>query len=320
MENKYNVLIIGAGNISAFFDNPESTSIITHAHGFTKNNGFNLIGFFDIDYDKARLASEIWGGKAFATLYDAFKENFVDVVVVAVPDEYHYIVLKEVLEYEAKLIFLEKPVTKSIEQANEVLRILDKKETKVVVNYSRRFVYEYEVIKKEILAGTYGNFITGNCYYGKGILHNGSHAIDLIRFLLGEIKDENVIEVVNDYYNDDPSITAVLNLENNKNVYLQTIDCRNYTIFGMDLLFEKGRIRFEDSDYLKIEKFEVKEEGFFSGYRNLIKSYDYKNKNDTAMQDAVENIYNYLAKDEKLKCTFQDGYEALKICLELQSK
>lgn len=320
MWNRHNVLIIGAGKISAFFDNPNSTNIITHAHGFSKNNGFDLVGFFDIDYNKAKLASEIWGGKAFERLDDALQEKFIDVVVVAVPDEHHYEVLKEVLEYEPKVIFLEKPVAKSIEQVNKILNVLDKKKTEIVVNYSRRFVYEYEFIKKEILEGTYGSFITGTCYYGKGILHNGSHAIDLIRFLLGEIKNKHVLEKISDYYNDDPSVTAMLSLENNKNVYLQTIDCRNYTIFGMDLLFEKGRIRFEDSDYLKIEKFKVKEDSFFNGYRNLIKNYDYKNENDTAMQGAVENIHNYLNKNEKLKCTVQDGCEALKICLELQSK
>ncbi|MDP4176910.1 MAG: Gfo/Idh/MocA family oxidoreductase [Bacillota bacterium] len=320
MENKYNVLIIGAGKISAFFDKPSLSTIITHSHAFTKNNGFRLLGFLDIDCNKAKLASEIWGGQYFNSLKDAFRKNQIDVVVIAVPDEYHYNVLKEVLEYEPKIIFLEKPVTKTIKQADEILEIINRKTTEIVVNYSRRFVNEYELIKNEILTGVYGKFSTGTCYYGKGVLHNGSHAVDLIRFLLSDIKDKYVTASILDYYKDDPSVTAELILENGKKFYLQAIDCNNYTIFGMDLLFEKGRIRFEDSDYLKIEKFSVKENKIFNGYKNLVKTYDYRNENDTAIESAVKNIYNYLVIGEKLKCTFKDGYEVLKVCLELQGK
>lgn len=318
MKNKYNVLIIGAGKIAAFYDNPNSSSVITHAHAFTRNENFNLVGFFDINTDKAIYASEIWGGKCFIALEDAFKENTIDVVTIAVPDEYHFDVLKEILNYEPKLILLEKPITKTFTEAQDIENILLKKNTKILVNYSRRFVEKYELIKEEVQTEVYGSFVTGTCYYGKGLIHNGTHAIDLIRYVLGDINKAYVKEVVFDHYIDDPSVSLELTLKTNKTINLQAIDCRNYTIFGMDLLFEKGRIRVEDSDYIKIEKFSVKENEYLNGYRNLVKCYDYYNESDTAMENAVLNIYNHLRQGERLKCTFEDGYKALEVCLNLE--
>lgn len=64
MGKSYNVLIIGAGNIGAFFDMPYSKNVLTHAHAFSKVEGFNLLGFVDVDNKKAIEAANIWNAKA----------------------------------------------------------------------------------------------------------------------------------------------------------------------------------------------------------------------------------------------------------------
>lgn len=46
------VVIIGAGNIAAGFDTPESKKILTHAHAVVVNPDFQLLGFYDIDEKK----------------------------------------------------------------------------------------------------------------------------------------------------------------------------------------------------------------------------------------------------------------------------
>ena len=108
---QYNVVIIGAGNIGAGFDSPESDEILTHAHAFLKNDKFNLIGFYDVDFVKAASAANKWNVQAFVTMESAMKH--AEVVCCTVPDAYHYQVLKEIAEYPVKLVFAEKPITKT---------------------------------------------------------------------------------------------------------------------------------------------------------------------------------------------------------------
>ena len=52
----FNALVIGSGNVGAFYDEPSSTHCLTHAHAFTKHDGFHLVGFVDDDLEKARRA------------------------------------------------------------------------------------------------------------------------------------------------------------------------------------------------------------------------------------------------------------------------
>lgn len=319
MKEQYNVLIIGAGNIGAFFDTPDSKNILTHAHAFSKVKGFNLLGFLDASEERGKEASKIWGINYFSTLEEAFNKNKIDVVSICVPDKYHYDVLKKISKFQIKLVFAEKPLAKNISEANEIINIFKEKNIRCLVNYSRRFVTEFSTLKDNILNGKYGAFIGGNGYYGKGTLHNGSHLIDILRYLIGEINDFQVINHNFDFYDDDPSVSAILNFENGGEFVIQNIPCNNYTIFELELLFEHKRIRIVDSGF-KIEEYGVLDSKIFSGYKNLFKGKEYETELNKAMLNAVINIYNNLVYDEDLKCTLEDGYKDMEVCEKLKAE
>ncbi len=313
----FNVIIIGAGNIGAFYDSPVSDAVLTHAHAFTKHKGFKLIGFIDSEIEKAKKAASIWGGSFYANIEEAFNSSRIDVVVVAVPDDFHYRILKDIFRFPIKLTSVEKPITKSISEAEEILKIYKNKDIGISVNYTRRFVPEFEKIKKEIREGAYGAYLTGTGYYGKGIMHNGSHLIDLLRFFIGEIKEIKPISSLADFYEDDKSVSAVLAFEDKKHFFLQYVDCKKYTVFELDLLFERKRIRVVDLGF-KVEEYDVQDSKIFSGYRNIAKTAEYDTSLLNAMYNASENIYMNLTEGRSLKCTAEDGYKALKTCLEIK--
>ncbi len=306
---QYNVLIIGAGNIGALFDRPGSDLILTHAHAFTEHPGFNLTGFYDIDIQKSQNAGNIWNCAAFRSIEEAFSKK-IDVVCIAVPDEYHYDILKRVLDFQARLIFTEKPLTRTEEEAEEIIKISRDRKIDVMVNYSRRFVPEFEKIKNEIEQGIYGEYLTGTGYYGKGIMHNGSHLIDLLRHLIGEISAIHPVSSIQDFYPDDKSISAVLTFDNNKPFFLQYVDCRTYTIFELDILFEKKRIRIFDSGF-RFEVYDVLKSTIFKDYKNIEKTAQIESSLNRAIYNAAENIYKYLIEGEKIKCNIEDGYKTL---------
>lgn len=319
MQNKFNVLIIGAGKIGAFFDSPGSSEILTHAHAFSKHRGFDLIGFYDLDYRKAQRAAKLWKTKSFRSLADAFTKNKIDIISVAVPDNSHYQVLKEIIQYHPKFVFVEKPLTTLFSSSRKIVNLFQKNKIPILVNYSRRFVPEFIELKKEIDRKTYGKFLGGIGYYGKGILHNGSHLINLLKYYLGKIQIIDVIKSEKDFYDKDPSATAILKINSDQRFFLQHINCQSYSIFEIDLLFEKGRLRIVDSGFV-IEKYNVKRSPFFKGYYSLVERKIVKTSLNQALYYATNHIFNVLNNKDKLLCPAEEASEDVRLCLTISKK
>ncbi len=302
---KYNVLIIGAGKIAGGFDTPGSDVFLTHAHAYQKHEAFNLLGFYDVDFSKAKEMAQKWSVSFFENL----KGINADIISVCTPDEVHLSSLKEALKLNPKLIFLEKPLSKDLKDSKEILEI--SKNIPVLVNYSRRFIPEFQDLSINIKKGAFGEYFAGNGFYGKGFIHNGSHMIDLLHLLVGKTFKMDVIDGFIDFYSDDSTKTAILSFQSDKKFFMQGVDCNNFTIFELDLIFEKARIRILDSG-LKIEIYNIIEDTIFKGYRKLELKEEFNTKSNKAMFYAVDNIYNFLNYAEPLKCSIEQAFEAIK--------
>jgi len=317
MKLRYNILIIGAGNIGAFFDVPDSDDVLTHAHAFTKHKGFNLVGFVDLDIEKAKKAVSVWGGRAFKNIEEALAKEPIDVVCVAVPDDCHHVILKRISEANIKFVFAEKPLACSMAEADEIMQLYKQRKVSLAVNYSRRFIPEFQEIKKNISKDLYGDYITGTGYYGKGILHNGSHLIDLLLYFIGEVKESKYISSVFDYTKDDPSVSGLLFFNNNKDFFLQYIDSNLYTVFEMDLFFKKKRISIKDPG-CKIKEYDIIEGQFVKGYKNMVKTKEIVTSCKKSLYYSADNIYNHLTKGEEIKCSIDDAYKTMQTCIRIK--
>lgn len=316
IDKKYNVLIIGAGDIGAFYDDPASTSFLSHAHAFTEHDGFHLIGFVDKIIKKSERAVEMWGGKAFSTLEEAFHQEKIDVACVCVPDEYHYDVLKALAFFPLVGILAEKPLAKTLEQADELKSLLGGKDILVCVNYFRSFIPEFLKIREEIAAGLYGEYVTGTGYYGKGFLHAGSHVIDLLRFLFFEVVDSLIINQIFDCYDDDPSISAILKFKSDKPFYLQAVDRNLYNASEIDLIFEKRRIRFIQKGLI-IEKYEIQKNKIFPQINSMVKTEKVLTSFTSYSLHSVAHLYDCLQGKTECVSSLDDGYKTLRTCKEI---
>jgi len=316
MKNQFNVLIIGAGQIGAFFDTPKTSNILTHAHAFTNHKNFILCGFYDTDYSKSQKAAKLWSTKCFKNLRGAFLTNKIDVVCVAVPDKFHHKVLKSIVKYHPKLVFSEKPITTSLRSAQEIVDIYKKNHVQLLINYSRRFVPEIINIKEKINNNDFGKFLGGIGYYGKGTMHNGSHLIDLIRFIVGDFKKVKTITVEKDYSPEDPSTTAIIYLENGGTIFLRNINHKLYSIFEADLLFEKGRVKFADSGN-KIVTYKVKENKIYKGYYNLAEEKTIKTSLNKALYYSANHIYKIITKKTASLSPSNNALKDLEVCYRL---
>ncbi len=315
MNSVFNVIIMGAGKMGAFYDSPDSEQVLTHGHAFSKSPNFNVLGFVDTDLKQAQKAADTWGGKAFSSLESFFAldpRQRVDVVCLATPTPTHADLLRKIADYPVRLVFAEKPLVQSLDEAEPIAQLYQEKKIALALNYIRRFVPEFAELKTQIDAGVFGGFVSGVSYYGKGFLNNGSHHLDLIQYLLGDFRPVQVTEEIHDFWEKDPSLTVLLESKtrDKSRLILKAVDCRQYTLFEFDWLFEKGRIKMTHDGQL-LECFTVKEHPQVSGYHSLVLSESIKTSVYQAMGYAVDNIFDYLEKGTPLNSTEGNGIKAL---------
>ena len=303
----YSALIIGAGQIAGGYDNPADKAILTHAHAYIDNPEIELLGFYDVNYQNAKKMTEKWGG-GVNTEVNAYSELIsADIISICVPDEFHTKMVLEAEKLNPKLIFLEKPICRDLKD----IELLKRVKTPILVNYSRSFCKSFQELSKRIKLGEFGDYQSGFGYYGKGFIHNGSHMTNLLNLLIGKINNVELKDEIYDFYNDDCSKFAILNFENGGKFIMNPVDCRNYTVFELDLIFEQARIKILNNGN-KIEIYNVEESEKFKGYNMLELREEIDTDLDLALKNAVENIVDYLQGNAKLFCNLKDGIEAIK--------
>ena len=120
------------------------------------------------------------------------KEEQADLIIISAPDKLHYDILVEAAKYSPKMVFCEKPMCLNLDQVKKVNSIYNKKGIFLQVNYSRRFLPEYQKIKNDLKNKILGKIQLIQMFYSKGLIHNGSHAIDLTLWFFGYPKQIKV--------------------------------------------------------------------------------------------------------------------------------
>ncbi len=313
-----NVLILGAGNIGAFYDAPNDAAVLSHAHAFSTHPDFNLLGFVDVDTARAEKAAGLWGVKAYGSIDDAFQNNRVDVAVVATPDETHADLLRTLAEKPVRFVLAEKPLALGSREAEKIAGVYDNAGIRLAVNYSRRYVPEFHRLAGRIHGGEFGRFLGGTGYYGKGLFHNGSHLLDQALMFLGDLAVVSVTGSIFDFRPQDPSLSAVLETGSGGELRIQAVDSRQVTQYELDLLFERGRVRIFDLGR-RLEISMAREDAQYAGYRTYSPQEHCRPALDQALMRAVENLADALDGKELLKCGAPEAVRVLKLCEDIRA-
>lgn len=96
----------------------------------------NLVGVYDINYEIAKSVAEEFNVKAFDNLETFFSE--IEAVSIVSTTSAHYELIKSAFEYNIH-VFVEKPITSTIPQAQEVVELAHAKNLKLQVGHIERF-------------------------------------------------------------------------------------------------------------------------------------------------------------------------------------
>jgi len=122
---KLRAAVIGVGYLGRF-----------HAQKYAILEDVELVGVVDASLARAEEVAREVGCSPFADFRELLNE--VDLVSIAVPTQAHYSVAKAFLE-SGSHILLEKPVTQTVEEADELIRIAAKKNLVFQVGHLERF-------------------------------------------------------------------------------------------------------------------------------------------------------------------------------------
>ena len=95
-----------------------------------------LVGIVDVNEDRARSLGDKYEVPWFTDPKDLFGK--VDLVVIAVPTEQHYLIASEFLDAEIHVL-LEKPCANNLKDARELFRIADGKNLILQIGHVERF-------------------------------------------------------------------------------------------------------------------------------------------------------------------------------------
>jgi hypothetical protein len=243
----FKALVIGCGEIGGGL---RLLGNATHGGVYKAHDQIFLSAGIDTDSFQAKCFSKRFGCVYASDLIPALEKFQPDVVSVCTPDDTHCKIVLEILSssFAPSVIFLEKPACTSEAEYRLLLQASSEKSSVIVVNHSRRFKPDMIDLRARISNGCFGRLIRARATYYSGWLHNGTHIIDTLSFLMDDsisiINLNNVIERRNPR---DPTLEFSAKFDRLRSpVDIIAIDEKFYQLFEFDLWFDNYRIRIED--------------------------------------------------------------------------
>jgi len=311
--------VIGAGHLGKI-----------HIRLLKEIQELQLIGFFDSDKKIAKNIASEFGIAAFNSAKDLIDK--CDAIDVVTPTKFHFEYAKLVLE-KGKHLFVEKPITATINQAQDLLDLSKDKEMKIQVGHVERFNPAFTAIKKDCNNPIFIEAHRLAEFNPRGtdvpVVHDLMiHDIDIIlKIVNSDVKQINASGV--SIISDTPDIAnARIEFENGcvANLTASRISFKN---------MRKTRI-FQKDAYIAVDFLEKKAE--------LIKMSDAENTDDpfaliidpgkgktkkqirfespktnenNAIKDELTSFYQSIKNDTNTIVTIQDACNALKVAEQI---
>jgi predicted dehydrogenase len=128
--------VLGAGHLGKI-----------HLRLLNQSNKYELVGFYDPFEENATKVAAEFGYKKFDTISELIAA--VDVVDIVTPTLSHYECAKEAIQ-AGKHVFLEKPISNTVAEAEEIITLAKKHNVKGQVGHVERFNPAFTAVKDKI--------------------------------------------------------------------------------------------------------------------------------------------------------------------------
>lgn len=197
---KLRVGIIGCGSITEK----------RHAPEYAGNPNVEIAAFYDINKKRAELMAEMFGGKAVDDYMEILNDPNIDAVSDCTPNDMHCVISTTAMKC-GKHVLCEKPMAKTLEQAEEIVKVQKETGKIFMMDHNQRFTEAHKRVREIVESGEMGKVITFRTTFGHGgpeswteskskntwffkkdrceygaVGDLGVHKLDLVRFLIGD--------------------------------------------------------------------------------------------------------------------------------------
>lgn len=306
MNGFYSAAVIGAGAIGARLDEPGAVAPLTHAGGY-RASGFDLVALIDSNPD-AREAAKRWGCAVLADIGEIAPGKCPDVISVATPAAARGSLLRQVLQRGPRVVIAEKPLAETAAEGETIVKAYREAGIPLIVNYSRRYTSIWQGLRGRAA-------MSATLRYGKGLRHNGTHAIDLCRLIFGECLDARPLARKTDHWSDDPTVSAFMSFERCPEVFLQSLDERAFTLFEVDIVAPEWRL-IVDSDGRRARRFSLRDGVGIPPGKRLVENAPEDTGAALAMLNLMQNLREVLDGGVPL-CSGEDAVASQRIAERL---
>ncbi len=290
--------IVGCGRIAGDFEFVlDCIKPCTHMGAYKQAN-VEVVGVCDTDNKRLTEFSKRWGvNTTHSDHKELLTQQKFEILSICTDSKSHFQIVEDALNLctDLKVIFCEKPIAYTVDEAEKILFACKQKNVKLVMNNRRRWSSCYEeaaqFIKKHKVYLVSANVPAG-------VVNTGSHLFDALEQLLDSRINAVSGKFVDDESND-PGVIGTVWFNNEMTAFVDCAYKENY-VFNIELRTENGVIVITESSDGK----------FYLDYRDEHKTYS-----ESLMLNAVQNIANYIEKGEELKCNAVHGLRPLEVAL-----
>ena len=196
----FGIGIIGCGKIAQ----------VRHIPEYAENKDARLVGFYDINQDRAAALAAKHGGTAYATVEELLANPEIDAVSICAANFAHAELTIAALK-AGKHVLCEKPMAITLEECETMVEEAKKNNKFLMIGHNQRLAKAHSVARKLIVDGLIGDIVTFRTTFGHGgpetwsvdpglntwffdksraamgaMADLGIHKTDLIQFLTGQ--------------------------------------------------------------------------------------------------------------------------------------
>ena len=188
----YRAAVIGLGRMGSTFDDEISSGgaiflPYCHAPSYVASPFHELVAGADLHAEQGAIFADRWG-LSTEHIYSDYREMLAaerpDFVSICTTARYRAGIMQDAIDAGVKAIWAEKPITLSLAEADAVIDLSTRKGVVIAVNCSRRHSPFLTEARRMAQAGELGELLQITAYTECYISHNGSHALDTMRYLV----------------------------------------------------------------------------------------------------------------------------------------
>jgi predicted dehydrogenase len=257
--------IIGLGRIGHAFGASPQDDPLSHSEAFARCPEAAVAWAIDPDpVQRASMQRRIPGATVYANVPQA-EVPATDVVCICSPTSAHAEGIELALQAGARVIVCEKPIASTAVASQALVDRCRAAGCVMIVNYFRRFSPLLGHLRRAAVEGVLVGPVRGVIRYDGGLVHNGTHWIDLCRAMFGDVRWARALPVAEDDGADRPR-TVELSFDAGRTVLLAAVSGFPYSVAEADFIGGNGGMRFVDSGAI-LSTFGVVDSPIWAGYR-----------------------------------------------------